>query len=77
MGMCSRQAVKAGLAIKPINRDRMNQPNPLLTFQENHPLLFHSEPGTPFRMWYARQQLQHAKSAGRMVNLLETWQMPL
>lgn len=55
MGMCSRQAIKAGLAIKPINRDRMNQPNPLLTCQGNHPLPFHSEPGTPFRMLYARQ----------------------
>lgn len=76
MGMGSRQAIKAGLAIKPINRDRMNQPNPLLTFQGNHPLPFHSEPGTPFRMLYARQR--HAKAAGRMVNLLlETWQMLL
>lgn len=54
----------------------MNQPNPLLTFQGNHPLAFYSEPGTPFRMLYAKQL--HAKTAGRMVNLLlETWQMLL
>lgn len=76
MGMCSRQAIKAGLAIKPINRDRVNRPNPLLTFQGNHPLPFHSEPGTPFYMLFARKW--HARAAGRMVNrLLETWQMPL
>lgn len=66
------RTLKPGLALKPINRDRMNQPKPLLTFQGNHRLPFHCEPGTPFRMVYARQQL--AKAAGRMVNLLlETW----
>lgn len=75
-GMCCHQAIKAILAIKANNRDRMNQPDTLLTFQGNHPLPFHSEPGTPFRMLYARQQ--HAKNAGRMVGLRsETWQMLL
>lgn len=53
-----RQAIKAGLAVKPINRDKMNQPNPLLTFQGNHPLPFDSQPGTPFHLLYARQQQQ-------------------
>lgn len=65
------------LTIKLINRDRMNRPNPRLKFQENHPLPFHSRPGTPFRMWCARQQLWQAKTAGRMVNLLETWHVRL
>lgn len=70
------RTLNPGLALKPINRDRMNQPKPLLTFQGNHRLPFHCEPGTPFRMVYARQQL--AKAAGRMGNLLlETWRMLL
>lgn len=50
----SCQVIKAGVPIKPINRDRMNQPNPIPTLHGNHPLPFHSQPGTPFHILYAR-----------------------
>lgn len=46
-----RQAIKAGLALKTINRGGITRPKPLLTSKGNRHLAFQSEPGTSFRMF--------------------------